>query len=697
MTIRRLPGLVYMIALVALVIGLAPAAILAQSDAIHGIDSADMDLAADPRVDFYRFANGGWMDRTTIPSDRGRYNTFNELNDETIQILLDILDRQATGGQLQGGTDPWKVVRLYEQGIDVGTRDRQGVTPIALIVAELDAITDLAGIHGFLEGAEFRGIYGLFPIFGGPDLQDSSINSATVYGPFLGLPNRDFYVDDDPSMEPIRTSYVETAAALLGYLGYDAARATAAARAVYELERSLAEQTLTREEQQDFSLAYNPRTIEELATTYPLMNWERYTEALGIEDVTQLVVSDIQYLKSLDGIVRQTPVDTLRDYMKLELLWTFSSNLSLEIEETAFNFDGRVLNGLEEMSPIEERALDQVNLTLGEALGQLYVAENFPPEAKAQILELIDALRFAFRVRLEANTWMSPEAKAEAFKKLDTLQVKVGYPGQWQSYAAVTIDDSYALSVLSANNAMLLRSLDSVGKPVDKTEWFTPPQTVNAYYNPLFNEIIFPAAILQPPFFDFRADPASNFGAIGFVIGHEITHAFDLQGSQFDAEGNLRQWWTPQDVEQFQALNDRVVAQYNAIEVLPGVNVNGQITVTENVADLGGVQVAYHALEAYLAERGAPLPPPPALDGATTAPAAPTFTQQQRFFIAAASVWRAKTREETLLNLIRTDSHAPSTIRSTRPLRNMDVFFPAFSIASGDPMFLPPENRIVIW
>ena len=697
MTIRRLPGLVHAITLMALLLGLAPAAIFAQSDAIHGIDPTDMDLAADPGTDFYRFANGGWLDRTTIPSDRGSYNTFNELNDATIQILLDILARQAAGGELQGGTDTWKAVRLYEQGIDVATRDRQGVAPIAPIVAELDAITDLAGIHGFLEGAQFRGIASIFTVYGGPDLQDSSINSASIYGPYLGLPNRDFYVGDDPSMEPIRTSYVETAAALLGYLGYDATRATAAAQAVYELERSLAEQTLTREEQQDFSLSYSPRTIEELATIYPLMNWERYSDALGIEDVTQLVVSDIQYLEALDGIVRQTPVETLKDYMKLELLWTFASNLSLEIEETAFNFKGRVLNGLEEMSPVEERALNQVNQTLGEALGQLYVVENFPPEAKAQILELIDALRFAFRVRLEANTWMSPEAKAEAFKKLDTLQVKVGYPDEWQSYATVTIDDSYALSTLNAYNALLRRSLDSVGKPVDKTEWITPPQTVNAFYNPLFNEIVFPAAILQPPFFDFRADPASNFGAIGFVIGHEITHAFDLQGSQFDAQGNLRQWWTAQDVEQFQALNDRVVAQYGAIEVLPGVNVNGQITVTENVADLGGVQVAYQALEAYLAERGAPLPPPPTLEGATTAPAAPTFTQQQRFFIAAASVWRSQTREETLLNLIRTDSHAPSTIRSTQPLRNADAFFAAFGIAPADPMFFPPEERVIIW
>lgn len=272
MTIRRLPGLVHAITLMALLLGLAPAAIFAQSDAIHGIDPTDMDLAADPGTDFYRFANGGWLDRTTIPSDRGSYNTFNELNDATIQILLDILARQAAGGELQGGTDTWKAVRLYEQGIDVATRDRQGVAPIAPIVAELDAITDLAGIHGFLEGAQFRGIASTFTVYGGPDLQASSINSASIYGPYLGLPNRDFYVGDDPSMEPIRTSYVETAAALLGYLGYDATRATAAAQAVYELERSLAEQTLTREEQQDFSLSYSPRTIEELATIYPLMN-----------------------------------------------------------------------------------------------------------------------------------------------------------------------------------------------------------------------------------------------------------------------------------------------------------------------------------------------------------------------------------------------------------------------------------------
>jgi putative endopeptidase len=293
---------------------------------------------------------------------------------------------------------------------------------------------------------------------------------------------------------------------------------------------------------------------------------------------------------------------------------------------------------------------------------------------------------------------MTPETKATALDKLAKMGVKVGYPDRWRSYGAVTIEGSYAASVLSAANAEARRNVEKVGKPVDPSEWFIPPQVVNAFYSPQNNEIVFPAAILQPPFFDYRADPASNFGAIGFVIGHEISHGFDLQGSQFDAEGDLVNWWTPEDTERFQALNDRVVAQYGAIEVLPGLFIDGQITVTENVADLGGVQVAYQALDRYLATRGQPLPPPPVLDGAASAEATTArFSQQQRFFIAAATVWREKTRDEALESLVRTDPHAPAEVRATQPIRNMDAFFEVFDIQPGDPMYLPPEERVVVW
>jgi predicted metalloendopeptidase len=696
-----------------------PASALAR----HGIDPADMDAAADPRQDFYRFANGGWLDRTEIPADEGQYGVFNELNDETIAFLLDLLDRLAAGGTLQGGTDEWKAVRLFEQGNDLATRNAEGIDPVRPVLAEIDAIADLTDYHRFLEGATFRGIDGLFPIFVVPELMDATTMGAFVSGPHLGLPNRDYYLEDDAGNKKIRAAYRATAAKLLTMTGYEPARAEAAAQAVYDLERRLAELTLSREEQQNAANFNNPTRVDQLAAIYPLMDWPRYLAAHGLSDVAEVNVDELRYLQALAGVVESTPIDALKDYLKLQVLWTFRLSLSAEVEETWFDLRGRLLAGIEELPPLEERSLYQVNALLGEAVGKLYVAEAFPPEAKAQITELAEAVKIAFGERLDANTWMTPETKAKAREKLDKLSLKVGYPDRWKSYGAVTIEGSYAASVLSATNAEKRRTLDQVGKPVDPGEWTlrgfgpVPPQTINAFYSPQDNEIVFPAAILQPPFFDYRADPASNFGAIGFLIGHEITHGFDLVGSQFDADGNLNNWWTPEDYERFRALNDRVVQQYNAIEVLPGLSIAGQITVTENVADMGGVQVAYDALRHYLATRGQPLPqaeaspvassladvvatPPgsaPASPVASPAAAVAELTQEQRFFVAAATIWREKIRDELLETLLKTDTHAPAEIRATQPIRNMDAFHEAFGTRPGDAMYLPPEERVVVW
>ncbi|MBA2521279.1 MAG: M13 family metallopeptidase [Chloroflexia bacterium] len=441
-------------------------------------------------------------------------------------------------------------------------------------------------------------------------------------------------------------------------------------QAVYDLERALAEPTLTREEQQDFALANNPRTMDEPRALDPLMDWDAYLAALGLTDIEELIVTDLGYLEALDDIVRDTPIAVLKDFVKLEVLWSFADFLGEDIGATAFAFQGGVLGGVAEQRPLEERTLDQTSSMLGDAIGRLYVDAYFPPEAKEEITVLVDALIVAFRAWLEANSWMPAETKAKALEKLAAMGV----------------------------NAETRRNLDKAGKPVDRSEWFVPPQVVNAFYDPTANEIVFPAAILQAPYFDYQADPALNFGGIGFVIGHEITHGFDLQGAQFDAQGNLSDWWTEEDYARFDELNERVVAQYGAIEVLPGLNVDGQITVTENVADLGGVQVAYDALEIYLAAEGEA----DALASPVASPVAAAFafeslTPQQRFFISAATVWREQSRDEALETRVRTDVHAPSMLRETLPIRNMDEFHEAFEIEPGEPMYLPPEERIVIW
>jgi predicted metalloendopeptidase len=523
------------------------------------------------------------------------------------------------------------------------------------------------------------GLFG-FGVF--PDFVDTSVNALFLGGPYYGMPSLEYY-GDDPAFAEIQEAYIAANAELLQLAGYDETRATEAAEAVFELERALSAPTLTPAEQQDFSLFYNPKSLAELAEIYPLMDWEAFVAANGLVGVDQIVVVELRYLEALNDIVEGASIDALKDFLKLEALWSFAGFLSDEIGATAFQFSA-VLFGFEERTPLNERVLIRLQEMMGEAVGKLYVDEYFPPEAKAQIEELVAAEVAAFRARLEANSWMTAETKATAIEKLDAMLVKVGYPDTWRSYDEVTIEDSYAMSALSAFNAEYRRSLARFGQPVDRDEWGMLPQEINAGYDPLINDMTFPAAILQPPFFDYQADPASNFGAIGFVIGHEITHGFDANGSNFDSQGNLVNWWTEEDAARFDELNQLVVDQFGAIEVLPGLNVDGELTLTENVADLGGVQIAFDALQSYLQENG----DPGEIDG---------FSQEQRFFIAAATVWREKIRPETLETLVRTDEHAPSEIRATLPIRNMDQFYEAFDIGAGDPMYLPPDERIVIW
>jgi putative endopeptidase len=649
-----------------------------------GIDLRDMDLSVDPADDFYRFANGGWLDRIDIPADEGRYGVFDELGDLTTEQLLGLLKGLAAGDDLVEGSDEWKAVQLFAQGMDLDTRDANGIEPIQPMLDEIDAIGDLDAFHTFQQQAILYWLTGIFSPFVIPDLIDSSVYGVYLSGPFFGLPNRDYYLEDDATNEAVREAYIEACTQFLMAAGSSETDAHATAQAVYDLERQLVEPTLTREEQQDFGLLYNPMTLEELDAAYPLMDWAAYFTELGITDVESVVVIEKRYLEALNDIVTGADLETLKAHLKLEVFWSFAEYLSTDIERIAFDFQGGALAGVEEQAPLEERVLDDVNAFVPDAVGQLYVAEYFPPEAKAEIEALVESLIVAYRARLEANPWMSEATRTEALAKLELLRVKVGYPDRWLSYEAVEIQDSYMQSALSALNAETLRQLDRAGEPVDRDEWLTSPQVVNAFYDSLNNDITFPAAILQPPFFDFEADAAVNFGGIGFVIGHEITHGFDQGGSQFDGNGNLRNWWTEEDAAAFAELNDAVAEQYSAIEVLPDLFIDGQITVTENVADLGGVQIAYDGLQVYLEEYG----DPGEIDG---------FTQDQRFFISAATVWREEIRDEMLTTQVKTGVHAPAIARSTQPIRNMEEFYEAFDIGASDPMYLPPDERIVIW
>jgi len=422
------------------------------------------------------------------------------------------------------------------------------------------------------------------------------------------------------------------------------------------------------------------------------MDWTAYFQIIGLADIERIIVTQPRYLSALLDIINQTSLETLKAYYKLEVLWSFPPMLSEEIEAIAFGFRGKVLQDREDQEPVEERVLSPLNAFLGEALGKLYVAEYFPPEAKTRITELVDALKLSFRYRLESCPWLASDSKVRSLEKLDKLGVKVGYPDHWRSYEAVSIEASFAMSFLSAFRAEARRVLNQAGKPMDKDQWFVPPQEVNAFYISENNEIVFPAAILQLPYFDHRADLAFNFGAIGSVIGHEMTHAFDLDGAKFDSEGNINDWPTMADYERFQQLKHRIITQYNALQVRPGLFVNGRLAINEIIADLGGMQLAYDALRRCRGTRTWPW-----RRWTMRAAAAPSLTEEQRFFVAWASCTRELFHEETLVMTVATDPHLPGAVRGSQTLRNMDAFFAALDIRPGDPMYLSPKERVAVW
>lgn len=668
------------------------------AETVPGIDVANMDLAVDPGADFNAFVNGGWLRDATIRPDRSAAGAFTDLDDDTTRFLLDLMERQAAATDLAPDSDQAKAVAFFAQGMDEAERDRLGVEPIRPQIEQIAAIESLEDFHEYLQTSQFDGVAGALSMGVGTDLADTTRHALYLGGPWLGLPTRDYYLDETIGTPAIRQAYNETNAEFLEYAGYAPEDAARLAAAIFDLEAALAAPTLTREQQQDPNLANNPRTLDELQAAYPAMDWAAAQEALGIPVQDRVIVTEVGYLDALPDILAEADIETIKAWLVTELMWTWAGVLSEEIGDTAFDFGGRVLAGQEQRSPLDERVLSRVEGAMGDAIGQLYVAEKFPPEAKAEMERLTTDLIAAFRTRLEANPWMTEETRGEALDKLAGMIVKVGYPDEWETYEEVEIGPSFAESAISAYNASLRESLDKIDEPVDRTEWDINPQTVNAFYSPLDNAIVFPAGILQPPFFDLEADPAANYGAIGFVIGHEITHGFDLSGSQFDAQGNLSNWWTDQDRARFLALNEQLADQYAAIEVLPGVFINGQLTVTENAADLGGIQVAWDALQIRLSEEGLATPTaatPVADDG--QAIVAPPFTPEQEFYIAAATVWRQKVRDEALKTQIDTGSHSPGRVRAVQPLRNHDPFYPTFGIGPDDAEWLAPEDRVVIW
>ncbi|HYZ48288.1 MAG TPA: M13-type metalloendopeptidase [Sphingomonas sp.] len=645
-----------------------------------GFDAAGMDRTTAPGDDFYKFANGKWDETTPIPADRSSWGGFGVLRDLSDQRTRGVIE-QAAASKGAPGSNAQKVGDFYASFMDEAAIEAKGLAPVK---PELDAIAALktpADLARWMGDANRSGVTVPIDLEIEQDLKDNSKYAVYLNQGGLGLPDRDYYLDDsNPKFVEARTKYKAHVAAMLKLAGI--ADADAKAERIFGLETKIARTHWTRAQSRQVEKLYNPVAATELATKMPGLDWSRYLAAAGVS-MPVLVVAQPSAVSGTAALIASEPMEVWKDYLTYHTLSSAAPLLPKAFVTEDFAFKGTTLAGTPQLKERWKRGVDLVNGGMGEAVGQLYVAKYFPPEAKAKAEQLVRNLIAAMDVRLQKLEWMAPETKAKAREKLAAFTYKIGYPDKWRDYSKLEIrpGDAYG-NALRATRFEYQRNLDKIGKPVDRTEWGMTPMTVNAYANPLMNEVVFPAAILQPPFFDPNADDAINYGGIGAVIGHEISHHFDDQGRKFDKNGNLADWWTPQDVERFKAYTDRVVAQYGGYEPLPGKHVNGELTLGENMADLAGVNVAYDAYKISLGGK-----PAPVIDG---------WTGDQRFFLGYAQVWRSKYREPFALQLLTTDPH---TLGNWRPyvVRNLDAWYTAFDVKPGSKYYLAPDQRIKVW
>jgi predicted metalloendopeptidase len=654
-----------------------------------GIDTSLMDKSVSPKDDFFKFVNGTWLKNTEIPADKTRWGSFDELRQRTDKDALAILNEAANNPSYKSNTDQGKAINLYKTIMDTVSRNKQGINPIKPYLAKINSVKNVQDIQKLLVEMEPVGGIGFFGAGVGTDSKNSNRNVINVGLGSLGLPDRDYYVSEDADSKEKRAKYVTHVARMFSFLNIKPEQAKADAEKILALEIAMSKPRLDRVERRDRRKTYNPMTVAELQKLTPIINWESYLSGIGLQKRDTIIVSQPKYMTALQTILSENKVDDWKAYMRWMLLNRAANQLSGEIGAANFEFYGKTLTGAIKQRPLEERALQTVNGATGEALGKLYVEKMFPAEAKLKAEKMIKNIVRAYEIRINNLTWMSAETKKSAIQKLNKITVKIGYPDKWKDYSALTIKSpaeggSYFENSISISRWNFQKDVDKLNKPVDKTEWGMSPQTVNAYYSASNNEIVFPAAILQPPFYNYLADEAVNYGGIGAVIGHEISHGFDDSGSRYNGDGNLIDWWTAEDLKQFTALGGALADQYSALEPLPGIKVDGKFTLGENIGDLGGINAAYDGLQLYLKENKNP----GLIDG---------YTPEQRLFISWATIWRSKMRDEALKNQVKTDPHSPGMYRAYVPLLNLETFYQAFDIKSGDGMYVAPEKRVIIW
>lgn len=651
----------------------------------HGINRENLDPSANPRDDFYQYACGGWMKNNPITDEYARYGMFDLLRENARQQLKDlILNLNDNPDSKVKGTNAQKVKDIYEMGMDSVRLNKDGAAPLKPLMERALATTK----DNFAETVawEHNGIGGSFFSTGvGADVNDADMNIMHIGETGLGLGDRDYYLEDNEDNARFIEAYLNYIRTICTLAGVSEADASRIADNVVSLEKGFAQHKMSREQRRDPKSRNNLMTFAELTQKYPNFDWTTYFGSLGIPVPEKVNVSSPGFIEYLNGILPSLTEQEIRDYLLYEVIAESTQLLSDDFVNADFEMFSKTLSGKKEIEPRWKRAMSIPNSMFGEAIGQLYVEKYFPEENKQAMKKLVENLRVALGQHIDKLTWMSPETKAKAHEKLSTFTVKIGYPDKWKDYSGISIDPekSYLENCLEASKWYRQDNYKKVGQPVDRTEWLMTPQTVNAYYMPTTNEICFPAAILQAPYFDASADDALNYGAIGVVIGHEMTHGFDDSGRQYNKDGNLQDWWTPEDAEKFKALADGLAAQFDAVEVLPGVKANGRFTLGENIADQGGLRVA---LTAYLNSLGGEEPKD--IDG---------FSAIQRFYLAYANLWAGNIRDEEIARLTKSDSHSLGRNRVNVTLRNIAPFFEAFGIGEGDAMYRPEEERIIIW
>ncbi|HSG60263.1 MAG TPA: M13-type metalloendopeptidase [Pseudomonadales bacterium] len=643
-----------------------------------GIYTDNIDDSVRAQDDFYRYTNGKWLATTEIPADKSNYGIFTVLADKAREDVQKIIENAGTSDKPEAK----KLADLYASVMDTATIETLGISVLDGLLADIEAIADADTLASYFGGALRNGVSGPFSFYINNDSKQPDRYVPYFYQAGIGLPDRDYYFRDDEKSVQTRQAYLEHIAKMYDLAGWD--NGNAAAQTIMTLETAIAEGHWTRVERRDRDKTYNLHTPTSLATLAPGVNWMAALTAAGMVDQAEFVVRNPSYFTHLGELMGKFNLADWKTYARWQVLNTYANVLPEAIDAQNFAFYGTVLKGTEAQEDRWKRAVSTVNGILGEQVGQIYVAEHFPPAAKARMNELVENLREAYRQSILDLAWMGDETKQKAIEKLQKFRPKIGYPDKWKDYSGLEIaaDDLFG-NTLRANRFEYDEQMAKLGSPVNRDEWFMTPQTVNAYYNPSMNEIVFPAAILQPPFFDLKADDAVNYGGIGGVIGHEMGHGFDDQGAKSDGDGVLQNWWTEQDLAEFKARTQQLVQQYNEFTVLDGEHVNGELTLGENIGDLGGLSIAYKAYQLSLGDQAAA-----EMDG---------FSGDQRFFLGWAQVWARKYRDEELLQRLITDPHSPSIFRTNGVVRNMPEFYQAFDVKEGDQLYLPAEQRVKIW